>query len=100
MADAIDAPERRFVQNKYGKASVVSNLTWWDQIVFEVSLHCLDSRVVTRCYKNVSNFLVFYSLNLVKTKVKFFTLSNISQWIHDRQESFDPCWKPENKLSG
>ena len=37
MADAIDAPERRFVQNKYGKASVVSNLTQWDQIVFEVT---------------------------------------------------------------
>ena len=59
MADAIDAPERRFVQNKYGKASVVSNLTQWDQIVFEVSLECLDTRVVTQRYKNVSNFLVF-----------------------------------------
>ena len=59
MADAIDAPERRFVQNKYGKASVVSNLTQWDQIVFEVSLECLDPRVVTQRYKNVTNFLVF-----------------------------------------
>ena len=59
MADAIDAPERRFVQNKYGKASVVSNLTQWDQIVFEVSLECLDTRVVTQRYKNASNFLVF-----------------------------------------
>ena len=59
MADAIDAPERRFVQNKYGKASVVSNLTQWDQIVFEVSLECLDTRVVTQRYMNVSNFLVF-----------------------------------------
>ena len=59
MADAIDAPERRFVQNKYGKASVVSNLTHWDQIVFEVSLECLDTRVVTQHYMNVSNFLVF-----------------------------------------
>ena len=36
MADAIDAPERRFVQNKYGKASVVSNLAQWGQIIFEV----------------------------------------------------------------
>ena len=59
MADAIDAPERRFVQNKYGKASVVSNLTQWEQIVFEVSLECLDTRVVTQRYMNVSNFLVF-----------------------------------------
>lgn len=47
MADAIDAPERRFVQNKYGKASVVSNLTQWDQIIFEVPLECLDARVGT-----------------------------------------------------
>ena len=59
MVDAIDAPERRFVQNKYGKASVVSNLTQWEQIVFEVSLECLDTRVVTQRYMNVSNFLVF-----------------------------------------
>ena len=59
MADAIDAPERRFVQNKYGKASVVSNLSKWDQIIFEDPLECLDTRVVTQRYKNVSNFLVF-----------------------------------------
>ena len=49
MADAIDAPERRFVQNKYGKAFVVSNLTQWDQIVFEV----------TELSKNKSEFFYF-----------------------------------------
>jgi hypothetical protein len=44
MADAIDASERRFVENKYGKASVVSNLTQCDQIIFEVLLECLDTK--------------------------------------------------------
>ena len=36
MADAIDAPERRFVQNKYGKASVVSNVAQLGQNIFKV----------------------------------------------------------------